>query len=488
MKRSPQIFLTILVFSFVSGIGLALVTRQFGYSKTGWLLCGIPAGFMFLWILQSARTQLKALYSQLCWWHFLWLLVFLSGLVFRVRNVAATEANVVDFWALYRIILMGIVAIALLHRLIFQRNSWDRSFFRGLIGLVSAYAMVSLASTLWSVYPMWTAYKSIEYLVDIALIAAIIVSVRSVQDFKTLFDWTWTLIGFVVAIVWLEVALWPARAIIHSSKSFFGFQIQGVLPAIDNNSVGEYGAILGIVALTRLLFPTSNRRFYLVVFLIGMVTLVSTQSRSPLIGFLVASLLVLFAARRIGVVGLLIFLTPAILSLTDLGDLLWQFFQRGQTAREFESVSGRAQLWEVSWKLFKEQPLFGYGAYAAGRFAVIGKLTDIGWTSLASTWLEVILGTGALGLLPFLGAFLGIWIVLLRSVPGATNYSVWQPLQVEAIGLMALMSVRSGFTPEFIWHPPLNFFLVLGCAELLRQAYRKQVYEATYRTASVTPA
>jgi len=363
-RRFSQNFLATLASSFVAGVGLVSLLLHFGYTTMFWLVCGLPLGsFIILWGFQSAPAKLKSLRTQLRWWHFLWLLVFLSGLVFRIRDVAAIEANVLDFWSLYRIILMGIVAVVLLNRLVFRHTPWDESLFRGLIGLVTGYAMVSLVSTLWSVYPMWTFYKSTEYLVDLALIAAIMVSVRTLEEFKTLFDWTWVILSLLTGTVWLGVAVWPEAAIVDNN--LIGVELRGVLPAMETNSVGDLGAVLGIVALTRLLFPIKHGRFYLFVFLISMVTLVLSQSRSPLMGFLVALVLVLFKTRRLGVVALFALLIPAVLSLTNFGDLFWEFFQRGQSPKYFESLSGRIPLWESGWDLFKEQPLTGYGAYAA---------------------------------------------------------------------------------------------------------------------------
>src|SRR5713226_600154 len=485
IRRFSRNFLTTLAVSFVAGVGLVSLTLHFGYRNTFWLVCGLPLGFfIILWGLQSAPAKLKSFATQFRWWHFLWLLVVLSGQVFRVRDVEAIQANPLDFWAVYRVVLMSIVALVLLSRLVFRRTSWDESFFRGLIGLVTGYAMVSLVSTLWSVYPMWTLYKSIEYLVDLALIAAVVVSVKTVEEFKTLFDFNWVILSFLIGTVWLGVAVWPEGAIIH--QGLLGVQIQGVLPAMETNGVGDLGAVLGVVTLARLLFPTKHRRFYLVVFFISMATLVLSQSRSPLTGFLVALILVLFAARRICVIALFAVLLPAVLSVTHLGDLFWEFFQRGQTSKVFESLSGRVQLWELAWDLFKEQPLIGYGAYAGARFGVIANLRATAGSSILNTWLEVLIGTGLLGLMPFVGAFLGVWMVLLHFAARVRHGTVVHRLQVEAIGVLAVLSVRSVFTSELIWHPPSNFFLVLGYAELLRRAYREQVYEANYGSATIS--
>lgn len=481
MKSSSQNVVIVLVSSFVAGVGLVLFTARFGYVAAVLAFCAVPLGsFILLWGLRSAPAKLKSLRLQLRWWHFLWLFVFLSGQVFRIRDVQSIQSNPLDFWALYRIGLMSIVALVLLDRLIFRHLPWDRSLFQGLFGLLTGYAIVSLLSTLWSVYPLWTLYKSVEYLVDVVLIAAVIVSVRTVKEIKSLFDWTWVLLSFLVGTVWLGLAVWPSAAI--ANRNLIGIQLRGVLPALETNGVGDLGAILGIVTFVRLLFPTEHRRFYLVVFITSIVTLILSQSRSPLTGLFVALVLVLFTTRRIGIVALLILLIPAIVSLTSFGDLFWEFFQRGQRPEDFQSLSGRTAGWQLGWTLLKEHPLTGYGGYAGGRFAVIAYSHDTSGSSLLNTWLEVLLGTGLLGFLPLAGAFLGTWMMLLCS-RSSNPHSLVERLRLEGIGILAILSTRMMFTVELIWHPPLTFLLVIGYAELLRRAYEEKVSQAGYSSA-----
>src|SRR2546428_10392722 len=149
-RRFSQNFLATLAISFVAGVGLVALTLLFGYRTTFWLVCGLPLGsFIILWGLQSAPAELRSLGKQLCWWHFLWLFVFLSGQVFRIRDVAAIETNVFDFWALFRIILMGIVAVLLLYWVIFLHNHLGKSFFLGVVGFIAGYCVV------WFVFNGW---------------------------------------------------------------------------------------------------------------------------------------------------------------------------------------------------------------------------------------------------------------------------------------------------------------------------------------------
>jgi O-antigen ligase len=216
------------------------------------------------------------------------------------------------------------------------------------------------------------------------------------------------------------------------------------------------------------------------------VTLILSQSRSPLTGFLVGSVLVLFLSRRIGVIALVLLLIPALLSLTSFGDLFWEFFRRGQSTKYFESLSGRTTGWEIGWALFKERPFIGYGAYAGTRFAQFNVIVSSG-SSVLNTWLEVLVGSGLIGLTPLVLAFLRIWMVLLHHSVSLRPGTLTQRLVVEAIGVLAIVSVRTIFTVELVWHPPLTFLLIVGYAELLRRAYKEKISEASYSSVITQP-
>src|SRR5215468_9245246 len=131
--------------------------------------------------LQAASEQ-KVLLGQLRWWHFLWLVIFLSGLMLR---------------------------------LLLRRTHWIQSLFQGLVGGLTSYSLYAALTTIWSVYPFWSLYKACEYGVDIAVLAAVLVTVRSVESYKSLFDWTWTLLGLALASAWLGAVVDPQDALDH---------------------------------------------------------------------------------------------------------------------------------------------------------------------------------------------------------------------------------------------------------------------------------
>jgi O-antigen ligase len=449
----------------ILGAGIAMLTdglRGLAVALTATLITVLAA-----LALPAALAKSRNLAAAFRWWHWLWFLVYTSGLVFRVRTTGTIYDTPVDFWAGFRIVLMGLVAMVLLSRLASRTTEWGAALLRGLPAGIFLCGLVSLISTLWSVYPMWTLYKSVEYLIDVALLAAVVTTVRNAEEIKSLFDWTWLLTALVVLTVYLGVLLRPETAVIMGI-GLIGIQILGVLPAVATNGVGDLGGTLLIVAATRLLFRNHHRSFYWLVCLVALVTLILAQSRSPFTGTLLSLLAVFFLARRFGLLALVGLAGAALITLTSAAGVVQQAFLRGQSPEQFHSLSGRVGWWIPAWELFRENAFLGLGGWAAGRFAVLEQLGDTDTSSLHNGWLEILVGVGLIGFLPFLVTFIRTWLNLLRPRDTGSSQSIVTELRIETVGIFVLLCFRSMFSAEFIWHPPLLFFLVLGYSELLR--------------------
>jgi hypothetical protein len=103
-----------------------------------------------------------------------------------------------------------------------------------------------------------------------------------------------------------------------------------------------------------------------------------------------------------------------------------------------------------------------------------------GNSSILNTWLEIALGVGLPGSLLVLGAFFGAWITLLKRAWLSKRDTLVHSLAVEALGILSIISVRSMFTVQLVWHPPITFLLVLGYAEFIRRRYRKESHENSF--------
>ncbi len=450
-----------------------LALQLFGSILTATLALSAPLLLiLFGKALFDGMKKFKSLLRSSRWWHGVWLLLFVSGLAFRVRTGNFLTEDGLDSWAFFRVALVSLTALLLLVRLALRQTLWVSSMLRGLIGMVTAYSLLCVASTLWSVYPAWTLYKSMEYLVDVAMLAAVLVTVRSIDAYRNLLNWTWTLYGLLLASVWLGVLIWPEEAL-HPGNGvgILGVQLEGIFPAVSANSVGEFGAVLAIVALSRLLRargPKSDRACYGLLFVASFVTMILAQCRSALAGFVLGAILVLSLSKRAWLSLALGCGTTLFTFYLAASGLLWDFLRRGESDQDIQGLSGRVQFWQLGWQKFLEHPLVGYGAYAAGRSFIVTRLReDPG--SMHSEYLEVLMGTGLLGMVTVVVTLLAIWWCLLRSLRTSSLDPFENSLSVEASGVMAVVSVRSFFTPNLFWHVPFIFFAVLGYSEFLRR-------------------
>lgn len=424
-------------------------------------------------VLPSAAGQAVAKWSalrvQMRWWHGLWVVIFLSGLVFRIRDSRDIAEAPVDGWALYRMALVGLTGVILAIRLA-GGNSWWRSLWQGGVGLLAAYTVFGVVSATWSVFPTWTLYKSSEYLVDLALLAAALHAVRSTQDLKSLLDLTWALFAGLLGLVWLGAVMWPEEALMQG-VGLLGYQLHGVVPAVAQNEVGEYAALLALVAIQRLQRPAAQARgrmFYGVLVVFSLATMILAQTRSAIIGFGIGLSLLLLANRHYP----LLVCTLLVASLAGVmggKDVAWKYMQRGQSAALNMNLTGRVIWWEFALRKWSEKPLVGHGAYAGGRWATLAAMGETMNSQMHSTWVEMLVGTGLCGLTL-------VVLLLLRTgsslVAGARRFapdSVERQLAVELLAILGLISFRSFVSSYLIWHGCLHFLAVVGGAEFLRR-------------------
>ncbi len=448
-----------------------------GRLGSGLATLALVAAPFILWVVVTALVQaghgLKDLRGSLRWWHALWFLSLASALVFRVRGVQGISENPMDAWAVYRVVVESVVALILLTRLALRRTEWTAYLLHGLVGWLLAYGLICLASSVWSVFPSWTLYKSVEYLVDIALIAAVVATVQSAEGYKSLLDWTWLLYGLLLVTVWVGAAVWPEKGLYARNfpVGVLGFRLQGVLPAVSANDVGTYSGILAVIALARI-FPvigrSSSRAWYGLLFLASVMTVVSSQTRSAIAGLVFAVVIMLIFSKRFGTSAFVGGLVTLMLAASSVGGIIWAFLERGQSTSQMESLSSRVDWWSFAWERFLERPFTGFGAYAGGRFAVLARMGFGETSTMHSDYLEIIVGTGFWGLLPILIALIGAWWYLSRFLRRSSGDAALRQTAYEAIAVLALLTLRSFFNTILSWHPPLHFMAILGLAEYLR--------------------
>jgi O-antigen ligase len=481
---SSGTILAVGILGVLSTLLIATLLGHFGLGVAIALVLGVPLAVLLvaLAVPQAARN-VASLRGKINQWHILWLLSYVSALVFRVREAEASRVAPLDFWGTFRIGPEIIILFVLLVCLASRRTDWVSSLFRGLFGFLAAYCLWSAISTAWSVYPLWTFFKASEYLLDVSLIAAIVIAMYCAEDYKIFFDWTWTLFGVELLWVWVQVVLWPQEALEDG-------RLRGVFPVTAYNAVGEIGALLAIVALCRLL-PTTLRRFnrawYTSLFLFGLASMLMSQTRNALAGFVLALAVVIFlwsrklavvlALASAGVMTTQVYFSYRALYLrgcrtctffSTLHETIWTFLKRGQDEGAFASLTGRLDWWTYAWHRFLQHPFTGMGAYAGGKFAVLEKL-GFNAGSTHSDYIELLVGSGIPGLVLFAIPLAGAWLLLFRYLRDLSFSSTERQLCLESLGVLSVITVHSFFNVELTWHSPMFFLVVVGYAEFLRR-------------------
>jgi O-antigen ligase len=468
---SRAIFLsTFAGFFFLGVVDTYAVSSVRNHAVTAVILILPLAAFAFPVAARQGLSRARDLANCFRWWQGLWFLSFISGQTWRIRDIHDISTAPVDSAAGFRIAVDAVVACILILRLTDRRHSWIASTLRGIVGVLSIYAFVGIISTIWSVFPIWSAYKSCEYLLDLAVLGAVLVEVRNTESYEAFLNWTWAIYGSLVVWIWMGVVIWPQFAL-KTGVGLLGVQLFGVIPAVHANSVGEFGGIIGVVACARLLLPgraQTGRTWYVLLLLLSLATLAFAQTRSAMGGFALGLVLILFFSKRRAFSVFLGMAVGLLLSIGSVAGLVLAFLQRGQTQTQVETFTGRLQYWTLAVHKFLQRPLTGYGAYT-GRFVVLSQLDLTTTASLHSDYFETLVSTGFEGLIPFLTALALTWWILLRSAQKLEMDSLERTLAVEALGVLAVLTVRSFFTTNLLWHPAIPFLVVVGYAEYLRR-------------------
>jgi O-antigen ligase len=460
-------------------------------------LAAVPA-MRKVWRLLFGRSE------EVRWVYLAWVLLFASTLVWSISaesvNTAAAQAGTSNFVRL-AFLGLGVVVTSIIAAR--YRFAFVGYLVTGVLGIFFLLTSWSFVTALWSVSPAVTIYKSFEYFAALFLVASALSMIRArplTRTFqerllltKALFDWYWVLILALLLAVYLGILVWPTKAF-ASSIGLFSFKLQGVFPQVSSNGVGDFAAIIGTVVGARLLcrpregaagqrLTKSSRLIYTLVLAFAAITMILAQSRSPILGFLLAMIVVSIAAHRYRIFLLAtVFLCAMFFSnYGGVNDVTYDYMKRGQDEGNVESLSGRTGYWEAAFDATLEQPVGGYGAYAGGRY-VLDRIDNSGVSSLHNTYMELFVGTGVVGLAILVAGLLATlyWLFRLRS--RAALHPVSWSLWVESLGVLTVMLLRSAFSVPFIWSHVLTLGLILIFITVLRkskQPVRKRSYANT---------
>ena len=434
-------------------------------------LSSLPLILIFALLVIASLGSLASYLLDWHWWQTVWFSLWASGIVLRVRGTSGITNNPLDAAALYRLALVGVAAGILVWGTISNNPNMFRAARSPLFLALLLFNIVNLCSSMWSIYPTWTIYRSVELLIDTLVIVAITSSFKSLSDIKGLFDWTWILFGSLLLAVVVNLILVPDRAI-FPMRSIWGFGIEGVYPVVSRNGIGQISGTLLAVFITRLACGAPHKGALTMLAAACTTLLILSQTRSAIIPVVLVIPIILILAKRYGSLLLGILIVFPVLFVTALPTLLDSYLSRGQADSELMSLSGRTEWWQVALGMWRQRPIIGFGAFTGGRFIVGAKESDT-LSSSHNTWVEVLVGTGILGIAPLIILLLGTWILIAKTLPPVDESKdhgrLARMLAIESIAVLFIITIRSMMSVTMIWHPSLEFLIVVAYATFAAQ-------------------
>lgn len=386
-----------------------------------------------------------------------WTLLACSTFVWRTRTTQALASNPLDSAALLRVALVAAAAFVTLGYLVSFERIPRRRLPAPLLFL-AGYVLVAALAASDSPVPSQAFYRVFELGVGLTavVLAVLLLGERAGEVLLRLAIGT---VGTIVAVLWIEAVVFPSHAWARLG-SFVTYQLVGYVPTFAADTVGTLGGILALWGLAR---PYGRTRGADLALVAGVATLVASQYRTGIIGFLVVSLFVA-AHRRRGLFAVLV--AVAALGVVYLGASEIRTGASTALARGrpelVGSLNGRTAYWNASLPFIRERPVFGWGLNVETRHVLVS-LGDNTTSTLHSTWFEALLGTGVVG------------AALLAAALATTLVQAWRarrhPMGIAIVGLVAFVVVRSitGTTIELFG---LTYMLVAALAVAAAQLPR----------------
>jgi O-antigen ligase len=381
--------------------------------------------------------------------------VFAGTLVWRIRTADQLAENPLD--------AAGLVRIAFdLTGLAFSLLAWNRlgrqrvaPTPKGRISppmVYGAYVFVVVIGMYTAVKPLLVGFRAFELAVMPLAVAVVARSCTFDECLTLIKRILYCLIGSVV----VSVLVFPAQALVPAAGGIYGYRLEGVLPAISQNTIGTIGLLLVAIG-------AGKPRFQKIPLALGLALIVLAQYRTGYIAL--GAMLVVFIIcrwRTLGIAGAALLAYP--LYLVAPMPALWQLWLRGEGENNAASLNGRTEYWARAIDVAERSPIIGTGLTSGTRFEVFSSMGDGIVSTIHSTWVEAYLGTGLVGVSL-------IAVLVLQAVCSAWSIRM---LTLTPLLMVVALGVRSvtGSTIELAGGTSIIFALVATASWLQALALR----------------
>jgi len=355
----------------------------------------------------------------------------------------------------------------------------------GPLGMMLAWGLIALSSTTYSNMPLATAAKSLEILVDVVFFLA--VAAFASGRLPRLWNLALGYCALMLAGVWISALVTPGGLGFRHWPGALWPQLTGVVPRMAPNTVGQLGVLLAVVALNRILSRRALDRSAPVMWAgaaaFGLVTVIAAESRTAIVALAAASAVLLYVYRRLDLAACSA--VSAVLAVSVLSEELWAYIRRGQSWEAFASLTGRLSFWQEGVRFWLEAPWLGHGFYSGPRFDFNAVYTQGALFGLHNAFLDVLVGVGIVGLIPFTAALVQ---TARRLTPARRPSRLAYPFRVELLAAFVVLFCRGLAGPAFQTHElslPL-MLVVMALAHAFGVQPRRPAQPA--RSASLRPS
>lgn len=378
-----------------------LIANLLFYVAIGGFVVGVSLNIGYLLSLPASVPR------RVRWPVFAWLIMLLGlGQWFgRASTVAGVTS--VDTSATVQIASIGVAGVILLF---VAGKSYRSQNFRSPFFLLFIFGLLGVLTSPISDVPALSAFKAASVVVAVLLA---VMAIKPLQDEK--------LPGLVFNVVYIYFVLIAFLAVLggvvapeithRPNNGVFGFMLEG-WPSLNSNSLSYVAAVVFVISLRRIFIKQLFRRriLYLSACTVGLVTLLMAQGRTSIISSTLAILFMSYfihemrSMRYVLISGVVALIGMIVIfgSVGDWTSTVEQYMQRGVTDEQIGTLSGRTEAWDLSWRLFLDSPITGYGFYAAGKTLVAPH----------NAYFTILLNGGLLGFIPWVLAVLGgMWMI-----------------------------------------------------------------------------
>lgn len=425
------------------------------------------------WPTKPARAQKRRSQGSQQWQLPIAVLILLfAALLWRSRGFDELQTDPLSLEKLPRIAGPAIVCLIVfttpLRRLV-------RFYLSGPMVLCGITAVLMLASAAWSSAPLFTLFKASEFAAGYLGAGLLALSSNFYETKRRMESLAVSYMVLHLLAAWFGAVVAGQEALLPTSSPVVPFQLRGVYPVVNPNSLGIMAALVALydVAVSRKIGLIVTGRFGL-----ALLSMLVAQSRTSWIVLTISSCCIAIVQRRKRLLALMIVLGVLVVASASAQWLIHDYLRRGSTDANIESLSGRTLMWKAAMKTFSESPLVGSGYASAARIDVLDsamQLSDV--SSLHNAWVDLLVGVGVLGTLPIAMAIIWSLVLLYRSsaiVNSKNDNNIYWFAMLLAILISTITSAA------FAYHGHISIMAILCCAVAWRSAH-----ESSRRTSQV---